>query len=274
MSTATLTRSEATSAAPSRFNVTFPRLLRSEVIKLTTVRSTVWSLSVSVVIILGFSAIMAFASKNQDVFGPGEVGLGVMAAVIGVYFAQLVYVVLGVIGIGSEYSTGMIRSTLSAAPARIPALLAKLVVVGVVSFVVSLASLFAAFFLVQAVLSSTDLGASLGDPQALRILVGAALYVAVMAMFSLSVGAIVRNTAAGIAIIVGLLLILPTFLPLIPWQFLKDLTTYLPSEGMSIFLPSGDQGAAHSVGGGFAILLAWMVVSTVVAAVLLKRRDA
>ncbi|WP_066465247.1 ABC transporter permease [Sanguibacter suarezii] len=271
MSTATPTR-PAPSPTTTRFNVTFPRLLRSETIKLFTVRSTIWSMSVAVVLVIGFAAIMAFASKSEDVFGGTNVPVGVMAAIVGVYFAQLVYVVLGVIGIGSEYSTGMIRSTLSAAPARVPALLAKTVVLGVASFVVSFISVLLAFALVQAILSSTTLGARLGDPEVLRMLVGAALYLSFLTMFSLAVGAIVRNTAAGISIIVGLLLILPTFLPLIPWNPLKELVKYLPSVGDSAFAPP-DMGV-HSTWTGFAILVAWTVGATVVAAILIKRRDA
>ena len=262
----------STTTVDAKFNVTFPRLLRSETIKFFTVPSTVWSLSVAVVLLVGFAAIMAAAAKSEDVFGATGVPVGAMAPVVGVYFAQLVYVVLGVLSIGSEYSTGMIRSTLSAAPTRVPALLAKTLVLGVASFVVALVSVLIAFALVQTILSSTTLGTSLSDPHVARMLVGAALYLSFLAMFSLAVGAIVRNTAAGISIVVGLLLILPTFLPLIPWQPLKDLVKYLPSVGDSVFSPPGM--TVQSTWAGFAILAAWTVVAMVVAAVLLKRRDA
>lgn len=270
MSAATLTR--PTAGPASKFNVTFPRLLRSEFIKLLTVRSTIWSMSVAAVLLIGFAIIMAFASKSEDVFGTIGVPIGAMAPVVGVYFSQLVFVVLGVIGIGSEYSTGMIRSTLSAAPARVPALLAKTAVLGVAAFLVSFASVLVAFASVQAILSSTTLGASLGDPHVLRMLVGAALYLAFMTMFSLAIGAIVRNTAAGISIVVGLLLILPTFLPLIPWNALKEIVKYLPGVGDSVFNPP--DFSTHSTWVGFAVLVVWTVVATAVAAVLIKRRDA
>ena len=271
MSTAPLTLSTAGPSA-TRFNVTFPRLLRSETIKLVTVRSTIWSMSVAAVLVIGFAMIMAFASKSEDVFGAVDVPVGAMAPIVGIYFAQLVYVVLGVIGIGSEYSTGMIRSTLSAAPARVPALLAKSVVLGVASFVVTLVSVFVAFAVVQAILSSTTMGARLSEPHVLRMLIGAALYVSFLTMLSLAIGAIVRNTAAGISIVVGLLLILPTFLPLIPWKVLDELVKYLPGVGDSVMSPP--DASVHSTWVGFAILVAWTVVATAVAAVLLKRRDA
>ena len=260
----------ATRAAERK--VTFPRLLRSETIKFFSVRSTIWVLVVAVVLIIGSAAILAVASKSEDVFGDTGVSAGAMAPVGGVYFPRLAYVVLGVIVIGSEYATGMIRSTLMAAPRRVPALMAKTAVVGVASFLVSLVSVLIAFAVVQAILSSTTLGARLSDPHAMRMLVGAALYLSFLTMFSLAVGAIVRNTAAGISIVIGLLLILPTFLPLIPWQPLEDLANYLPSAGDSVFSPPDT--TVHSTWVGFAILVAWTVGALVVATVLLKRRDA
>lgn len=261
----------ALAGPPSRFAITFPRLLRSELIKFVTVRSTVWTLSIAVVIVIGFAMIGAFASKSQESLEAGDVP-GAMAPIIGVYLAQLLYLALAVICIGSEYSTGMIRSTLSAAPERTPALLAKTAVVGAASFVVSFASVLVAFVAVQAILSTTTLGVDIGDPHVMRMLVGAALYISFLTMLSLSIGAIVRNTAAGISIIIALLIILPVFLPLIPWSPLEELVKYLPGAGESVMVTPGL--VAHSAWTGFAILAAWTVVATVVASVLIRRRDA
>ena len=272
MSTETITRTGATTPKTDRYKVTFPRLVKSEVIKLTTVRSTIWSLAVAVVIILGFAALMSFALRSQDISDFGsDLPLGASVATFGISFGQLVIVVLGVISIGSEYSTGMIRSTLSAAPTRVPALLAKMLVLSVVSFVVSLVALLGAFFLAQAILPASQT-ASLGDPQVLRMILGGALFLAVMSMFAVSVGAIVRNTAAGISIIVGLVLILPGILVSIPWEWVKTIGRYLPDAGASVFAEEGTM--YHGVWTGFGILVLWTVVTTVLAAVLIKRRDA
>lgn len=272
MSTETLTRTAATTPKNERYKVTFPRLVKSEAIKLSTVRSTIWSLAVAVVIIIGFAVLMSFALRSQEIpdFG-SELALGATVATFGIGFGQLVIVVLGVISIGSEYSTGMIRSTFSAAPARIPALLAKMLVIAVVAFVASAVALFAAFFLAQSILPSAQT-ASLGDPQVLRMIVGGALFLAVMAIFSVAVGAIVRNTAAGISIIVGLVLILPGLLSAIPWEWVKTIGRYLPDAGAAVFSEAGQM--SHEPWTGFGILVAWTVVTTLVAAVLLKRRDA
>lgn len=272
MSTETLSRTAATTPKDERYKVTFPRLVKSEIIKLTTVRSTVWSLAVMVFIVLGFAALMSFALRSQDISDFGsDLPLGASVATFGISFGQLVIVVLGVISIGSEYSTGMIRSTLSAAPARIPALLAKMLVIAIVSFVVSLVALFAAFFIAQAILPSTQT-ASLGDPQVLRMIVGGALFLAVMSMFAVAVGAIVRNTAAGISIIVGLVLILPGILVSIPWEWVKTIGRYLPDAGMSVFSEEGSM--YHGTWTGFGILVIWTVAAAIVASILLKRRDA
>lgn len=272
MSTETLTRTAATTPKGERYKVTFPRLFKSEAIKLTTVRSTIWSLAVAVFIIVGLAALMSLALRSQEIPELGStLGLGATVATFGIGFGQLVIVVLGVISIGSEYSTGMIRSTFSAAPTRIPALLAKMLVLTVVAFLTSALALFAAFFVAQSILPSVH-RASLGDPQVLRMLVGGALFLGVMAAFSVAVGAIVRNTAAGISIIVGLVLILPGLLTAIPWEWVKTLGRYLPDSGMAVFSEAGT--LSHEPWTGFGILVAWTVVTTAVAAVLLKRRDA
>ena len=261
----------APSPGTSRLAVTFPRLLRSELIKLVTVRSTIWALSISVVFVLAFATIAALVSRGEDIFD-GDASAGAMAPIVGVYLAQLFYIVLGVIGIGAEYSTGMIRSTLSAAPTRVPALLAKTGVLGVATFMVALASVLVAFVLVQAILSSTTFGVSIGDPEVARMLVGSALYLAFVTMLALSVGAIVRNTAAGISIMVTLLVVMPAFFPAIPWAPLDEILKYLPGAGESVMAFPGQ--VAHSTWVGFAILAAWTVGAGVVAAVLIKRRDA
>ena len=268
MSTETLSRAGAKAPSTDQYKVTFPRLVKSEVIKLMTVRSTVWTLAVLVFIVLGFAALMSFALRSQDISDFGsELPLGASVATFGISFGQLVIVVLGVISIGAEYSTGMIRSTLSAAPTRVPALLAKMLVLGVVSFLVSAVAVIAAFFLTQAILPASQT-AGLGDPQVLRMHLGAALFMAVMAMFSVAVGAIVRSTAAGIAIIVGLVLILPGILVSIPWEWVKTIGRYLPDAGMTVFAEEGSM--YHGVWTGFGILVLWTVVTTVLAAVLVR----
>ena len=118
-------------------------------------------------------------------------------------FAVVAFGVLGVLMISGEYSTGMIRSSLTAVPRRLPVLWGKLAVFAGVIFSVSLVASFISFFLGQALLSSHHLGVSITAPGALRSVIGAALYVTVAGMIGVALGALFRNTAAGIATFAG-----------------------------------------------------------------------
>lgn len=280
--TAPTTPRKGTTAGDAGRRVTFPRLVRSELIKLVSVRSTVWSLSVAVVVLVGFAALMAYGITEQVRAAGGvpgaemgldlSTGVGATAAVFGVFLGQLVFVVLGVLAIGSEYSTGMIRSTLTAAPTRVPALAAKTLVYGTVAFLVAAVSMVVAFVVAQPLLASEGLDSTFGDTHVARMLLGGALYLATMTVFSLAVGTVVRSTAAGISVVVALVLILPIFLPLIPWQWIKDAAAYLPNAAESVFSVPGYN--SFSPWEGYAVLLVWTAVAATAAVVLLRRRDA
>ena len=118
-------------------------------------------------------------------------------------FAVVAFGVLGVLVMSGEYSTGMIRSSLTAVPRRLPVLWGKLAVFAGVIFSVSLVASFISFFLGQALLSSHHLGVSITAPGALRSVIGAALYMTVAGMIGVALGALFRNTAAGIATFAG-----------------------------------------------------------------------
>jgi ABC-type transport system involved in multi-copper enzyme maturation permease subunit len=120
-----------------------------------------------------------------------------------VSFAQLAIGVLGVLVINAEYSTGMIRATLSAVPKRLPVLWGKAVVFGAVAFAVSLPAVFIVFFIGQAILSGQHINIGITHPGVIRALFGAALYLTVMGLLGLGLGAIVRSTAGGIAALGG-----------------------------------------------------------------------
>ncbi len=176
--TDTLAPVSATSSGRARLRVTGPRVVLSEWTKFRSLRSTVYTLLMAVVFMIGLGAIIAAITANQPGgLGPGESAVSISLS--GMFFAQLAIGVLGVLLITGEYSTGMIRSSLTVVPRRLPMLWGKLTVfAGVVLFTMLVAS-FAAFFVGQAVLSGQHPGASLSDPGALRAVVGAALYVTV-----------------------------------------------------------------------------------------------
>ena len=127
----------------------------------------------------------------------------------GVVLAQLAIGVLGVLVMSSEYATGMIRTSLAAVPNRRILLLAKTIVLATVSLIVAMISVFLAFTLGRAVLSSDGLGTTIGAPSVLRAVFGAGLYLTLIGLFGLALGTIVRRTPGAIAALFGIVLILP-----------------------------------------------------------------
>jgi hypothetical protein len=259
--------------------VTVPRVLLSEWTKLRSVRSTVWSLLVAVVFTIGlpslFSAILANrwahmspAEQADHSRHPLEVALA------GVNLSQLAIAVLGVLVITGEYSTGMIRASFTAVPRRLPVLGAKTLVFAATAFVLMLPSVVAAFFASQAILARHGiLQIPFSQAGVARAVVGGALYLTVVGVFALGLGAIVRNTAGGIATFVALMFVLPPLMNVLPQSWNDAITPYLPdSAGRAVFsLTTGPHSLAPWT--GFALFCAYAAASLVVAAVLLLRRD-
>jgi ABC-type transport system involved in multi-copper enzyme maturation permease subunit len=196
-------------------------------------------------------------------------------AVGGINLSQLAIGVLGVLVISGEYSTGMIRSSLAAVPKRLPVLWAKIVVFAGATLAVILPSVIAAFYITQAILSKHDiLQTSFTAPGIARCVIGGALFVTVLGIFALALGAITRNTAAGIATFVGIMFVIPPIFDLLPSSWNNAISPWLPSNaGRDIFsLTTG----AHDLHPwpGFLLFCGYTAVTVAVAAVLLRRRDA
>ena len=184
----------------------------SEWTKFRSLRSTVITLAVAVVITIGISLVFALVQgshyagmtpSDKHSFNAASTSLN------GDLFAQLAFGVLGVLVMTGEYSTGMIRASLTAVPRRLPVLWAKIAVytlcVGIIALIANLAS----FYIGQAVLSGYSVQVSLTSPGATRILVGATLYVTAVGIMGIAIGALVRSTAGGISTLVGLLFVHP-----------------------------------------------------------------
>ncbi|MFI5041621.1 MAG: ABC transporter permease subunit [Acidimicrobiales bacterium] len=253
-------------------------LLRAEWTKLRSVRSTMWSLLVTVAIIVGLGALFCAARvARADRLDPAEIrnfdptGFSLN----GIFLAQLAVGVLGVLVITSEYATGQIRATFGATPQRRLVLASKLLVFMVVVFVVGLVACFTAFFIGQGILSAKFHQASLGDPGVLRAVVGGAVYLSVLGALGIGLGTILRRTAGAIAVLVSLLLILPILVNFLPSPWSTDIAKYLPLQaGNAVFHVGGRASTDLSLWTGFAVFCAYAVVSVVVGAVLLTRRDA
>jgi ABC-2 type transport system permease protein len=258
--------------------VTQARVLVSEFTKFRTVRSTVWTLLVSVVLIIGISALFSavtasqyhtFDAADRATFNPVSISLS------GMMFAVVAFGVLGVLMISGEYSTGMIRSSLTAVPRRLPVLWGKLAVFAGVIFSISLVASFICFFLGQALLNSHHLGVSIAAPGALRSIIGAALYGTVAGMIGVALGALFRNTAAGIATFAGVFFVIPPLTGLLPASISDHLSQYLPSyAGDALWGGARSVTNALSPWTGFAVLCGYAVVVIAAAAVRLRRVDA
>jgi ABC-2 type transport system permease protein len=176
--------------------------------------------------------------------------------------------------ITSEYSTGMIRASLLAVPRRVPMLAAKAVVFAFVVFVVGLVVSFASFFVGQAILGS-HLSISLSQPGVARAVIGADLFLTVLGLFALAVGAIIRHSAGSITAVIGFVLVLAPLAALLPGSIGKHVHAFLPSEaGHSITELHKAHGDILSPWQGFGVFCAWTAVLLAIAIVLLRRRDA
>ena len=269
-----------TAAAPAVRRTGFGQLMLSEWTKIRSVRSTVWSLALLAVLFPGFAALFvglgvaqwdqtSEQDRAQIIADPAAVILG-----SGFLGSQLAICVLGVMVIASEYSTGMIRASLLAVPRRLPMLAAKSLVFSLLVLIVSLVAAFGAFFIGAALIESKA-PVSLSDPGVLRAVVGSGLYLAVLGLFALAIGAIVRHTAAGITGVIAFVLVLAPVVQLLPGKAGNYIHAYMPTEaGHLIGQARQAPNDLLTPWQGFGVFCLWTAVLLVAAAILLKRRDA
>jgi ABC-2 type transport system permease protein len=261
--------------------VTQLRVALSEWTKLRTLRSTRYALLAGVLMTIAFAITPALvnASRWSTLSLADKAGFHPLeTSLIGVTVAQLAIGVLGVLVISGEYSTGMIRSTFAAVPKRLPVLWGKAGVFGLVTLVLALPSTLIAFFAAQAILkghsfNGHDIALSFSDPGVARAVIGGALYLTLVGLFGLGLGAILRSTAGGISALAGILFVLPPLMNVLPSSWNNAISPYLPSNAGQAIMQSGhpDHSLAPWTGlGGFA---AYTAVAIVIAAIQLRRRD-
>jgi len=254
--------------------VTQLRVVRSEWTKFRSLRSTLYTLLLGVVLMIGLGALFSAITASQ----PGGMEPGqsaISTSLTRTFIAQLAIGVLGVLLITGEYSTGMIRASLTVVPKRLPMLWAKLGVFAVVVFLTMLVASTTAFFVGQALLGGNGLNGSLSDPGALRSVVGAALYLTVAGMTALAIGALLRNTAAAVTTFVAVFFVIPPLTNLLPTSWTDQFAQYLPSNAGAVML-DGSFGVAHPLDPwtGFAVMCSFAVVLIGAAAWRLRRVDA
>jgi ABC-type transport system involved in multi-copper enzyme maturation permease subunit len=191
------------------------------------------------------------------------------------FLAQLAIVVLGVLVITSEYSTGAIRSTLAAVPQRGAVLAAKASVFVAVTFVVGMVSCFAAFFVGQWILSAKGIEAHIGDPGVLRSVAGSGLYLVILGLLALGVGTLTRHSAGAISAVFGVIFVLPVVVASLPSSWSDAMSKYLPSNaGQAIFHIGRGGFGALSPWVGLGVFCLYAAVSMAAAAIAIDRRDA
>ncbi|HEY5336242.1 MAG TPA: hypothetical protein VIJ71_09500 [Mycobacteriales bacterium] len=283
----------------ARLGVTQLRIVNSEWIKFRSLRSTWWSIGIALLISVGLGILFSDLRGNDIAthggFEPDPTALSLR----GFYLAQLAVGVLGVLSITGEYSTGMIRATLSAVPTRVPVWVGKIAIFAGVIFVITLVAAFVAFLGGQAVLNSYhvhgmlvtgprggvgfvsgpagtfhSLGVSLSHPGSVRAVFGAALYMVGVGLLGVGCGFIVRNAGGAIAALFGLLLVLPLLAQALPSSEQQHVTKFLPllagTAGM-ITQHGSDQLAPWTGLGVFAL---YVVAALGIGLLVLRRRDA
>jgi ABC-2 type transport system permease protein len=252
-------------------------VLKSEWIKLSSVRATMWTYLATVGALVGLGVVtcLVTVTEYKDGLLPPEPPLDPTgSSLTGVFMAQVAIAVLGVLCITGEYASGMVRATFAAVPKRLPVVIAKAIVLPLATFVIMLVSSFAAFFLGQLILKTEGLNATLSDPGALRAVVGCALYLSVMALAGLGLGLIIRSTAGAIGVLVVILFVFPIIASFLPANIQNVIVKWLPGTAVESIAQTAQQPNLLGPWQGFAVFCGYTLLALVIGAILVKKRDA
>jgi ABC-2 type transport system permease protein len=252
------------------------QVVRSEWTKIRSVASTVWTLSLAVVVTIALGMLISALSNNEFgkmserdrlSFDPTFISFA------GMSLGQLALIVFGVLVVSNEYSTGMIRTSLAAVPRRGTFLASKIAVATGLALVVGLATSFVTFFLGQAMLG--DHRAEIGDPGVLRAVIGGGLYMALIAMFSMGVAAMQRSPMLSLGILMPFFFLVSNILGNV--SATEKIGRYLPDQAgskiMQVVTPVDDE-TPYGPWGGLGIMVLWVIAALLGGYVTLKKRDA
>ncbi len=255
--------------------VTQVRVTRAEWTKLRTQPSAYWSLLTAVTLVVGFGIVYSLLRVTRPPHGAALASFDPAAVSLsGVQLAQIAVGVLGVLLVTGEYSTGLIRTTFAAVPRRLPMLWGKAVLLAAAVAAVSLPAAFAAFAGGQSILSRQHLSVPLSQPGVTRAVIGSALYLAVVGLLGLGLGALTRNAAGGIAALFGLLYGLPLAAGFLPGSMADDVSKYLPANAGQAVTTVQPDPAMLQPWTGFGVLCAYAAVMLAIAATRMRRGDA
>jgi ABC-type transport system involved in multi-copper enzyme maturation permease subunit len=288
-------------------------VIASEFTKIRSVRSTYWTILALVIVSVGIATLIGFGISstihNQPWQKAGTDGTQAILTPF-LFLGQLIIAVIGAMVITSEYSTGMIRTSLTAMPRRGTVYLGKLIVITGMTLVVSLVTSFLAFFAGSLTLSSSGVGGSLfhnvvvpmgvnmspgpkgpGSPpnyhfvgtltitpaHVLTAIIGSALFVTVAALIAFGLGAIIRHTAGAITSAIGLLFVLSIIIQILPDTWRWDIMRFFPDAAgrvIAVTLPGQQNPHLWSTWPQFLVTVVWAAVFIVVGGYLFRKRDA
>ncbi|MFF4845925.1 ABC transporter permease [Streptomyces collinus] len=252
------------------------QVIRSEWTKIRSVASTVWTLSLAVVVTLALGILISALSRSQFDNMPVTDRLSFDPTVVsfaGMTLGQLAMIVFGVLVVSNEYSTGMIRVSLAAVPRRGTFLFSKIAVATALALLVGMVTSFAAFFLGQAMLG--PLGTRIGDPGVLRAVVGGGLYMTLIAMFSMGVAVMLRSPLLSLGILMPFFFLISTILGNV--SVTRKVGRFLPDQAGSRIMrvvPRIGDDTPYGPWGGLGIMALWVVAALVGGYLLLRHRDA
>ncbi|MFI9117616.1 ABC transporter permease [Streptomyces venezuelae] len=246
------------------------RVLRSEWHKLWTVRSTWTTVLSAVALVLGVGLLMGATYTSGG--GDSDVDT-VILTLYGTQLGAIALAVLGILVTAGEYATGLIRSTLTAVPGRLPVLWAKAAVyTGAVLALAFLTDLLT-FLAAQVFLSDTDQAASLTDDGVLAAIAGNAAGITLLGLIALGLGAALRSVPGAIGAFVGGVMILPEVLGMLPYEAVETAVRYFPTQAAGALGSATPIPGAASPGAALLALVLWAAATLTVPALLLKRRD-
>jgi len=255
--------------------VTQVRVMRAEWTKLRTQPSAYWTMLTAVILVVGFGIGYSLLRVARPPHGGAMASFDPAAiSLSGVQLAQIAVGVLGVLLVTSEYATGLIRTTFVTVPRRLPVLWAKAVLLAAAVTAVCLPAAFAAFASGQSILSSKHLSVPLSQPGVARAVIGSALYLAVIALVGLGLGALIRNAAGAIAALFGLLYGLPLAASFLPGSMAVDVAKYLPANAGQAVTTVQPDPTMLQPWTGFGVLCAYAAVLIAVSAARMRRGDA
>ncbi len=281
--TAQIASSPASVRPAGAGRASFGGTLRSEFTKIRSVRSTYWTLAAMIIITIGISALLSWGRvqdyASQPAFVQAHMAVRIRSratefSMFGLILGQLVIAVLGALTITAEYSTGMIRTSLSVMPRRETVFAAKALVFTVVALVAGLVTSFGSYFLGQAIFATHHLNSSIGQPGVLRAVIGGGLFLGACGLLSYGIGALLRHTAGAITASVALLFVLFVLSGFLPSSWAVHVDKWIPFNAGAAIWENLSGVNMFSPWVGFGVFCCYAAAAVIAGGILFRTRDA